>query len=95
VNYPQRNIPQYNQGGGMQQDQHLRYLNNQVNMVNRIYDENGEDDTYHYPHNNMSMMMLDTYDHGNITEDNVNRSYQDVDIVRRGVPKRKLNRNHH
>ena len=65
-------------------------------MINRIYDENEEDDGYHHPQNSMSMMM-DSYDHGNITEDNVNRSYQEVDMVRRGkmLPKRNLNRNHH
>ena len=93
VSYPQRSIPQYNPRAGMQ-DQHLRFLNNQVNMINRIYDENDEDDGY--PHNNMSMMM-DSYDHGNVTEDNVNRSYQEVDMVRRGskLPKRNMNRNHH
>jgi hypothetical protein len=64
-------------------------------MINRIYDENDEDDGYPN-HNNMSMMM-DSYDHGNVTEDNVNRSYQEVDMVRRGnkLPKRNMNRNHH
>ena len=60
-------------------DQHLRYLNNQVNMINRIYDEE-EDDSYPR-HNNMSMMM-DSYEHGAMTEDNINRSYQDIDLRR-------------
>ena len=81
-----------------QQDQHMRYLNNQVNMVNRIYDESAgeEDGGYHTVNNNISMMM-DSYDHGAMTEDNVNRSYNEVDLIRRGsmMPKKNLNRNHH